>query len=42
MNEEGDGGSGAELALALCLYAVGIVGICIVASLFAKYYNLVF
>ena len=34
-----DEGSGIELLLALCLYAVGIVAVCIVANLFATYYS---
>lgn len=38
MNDE-DEGSGIDLVLALCIYAVGIVAICIVANLFATYYN---
>ena len=38
MNDD-DEGSGTELLLALCLYAVGIVSICIVANLFATYYS---
>ena len=40
MSDE-DEGSGVELALALCLYAAGIVGVCIIANLFATYYTLV-
>jgi len=40
MNEE-EKADGVELLLALCLYLVGIVGVCIIANLFATYYNLV-
>jgi hypothetical protein len=38
MNEE-EKAEGVELLLALCLYLVGIISVCIITNLFAEYYN---